>query len=210
MSGDTPIDPIDSLGEPTEAELAALAQLLGNGALWHELPAGVEDAVIETIGAEVDLSAPASTRQRPRWLIVAAAIVVAFGLGTLVSLLGADDPDGPGVTEFALASTDLAADATGTVELAELRNGLRIVLTVDSLPPAPEGQFYEAWMRTPDSGVSAGTFHMRGESGSIELWAGVLSDTYPIFSITLEDEDGDASSSGQVVMKADLTQPLDD
>jgi len=61
-------------------------------------------------------------------------------------------------------------------------------------------------MRAPDAGVSAGTFHMRGESGEIELRAGVLSDEYPIFWITLEDEDGDSSSSGRVVLKADLTE----
>lgn len=208
MSDDTPIDPIDSLDEPTADELAALGELLGNKAVWDELPAGLEDSVVAAITSEQQLTVAAPGRQRPRWLAVAAVALVAFGLGALVTQLGSGDPDGPAVTEFALSPTDLAGGATGTVELAELSNGLRIILAVDSLPPAPEGQFYEAWMRTPDSGVSAGTFHMRGETGEIELWAGVLSDGYPIFSITLENEDGDTSSSGRVVMKADLTEPL--
>jgi hypothetical protein len=209
MSDDYPIDPMDSLDEPAAEELAAFGELLRSQAVWEELPAGLEDSIVAAIGTEVELSTPASTRRRPRWLTVVAAIVVAFGLGALVTQLGDGDPDKPAVTEFALSPTDLAGSATGTIELAELRNGLRIILAVDSLPPAPEGQFYEAWMRKADSGVSAGTFHMRGETGAIELWAGVLNDAYPIFSITLEDEDGDPSSSGRVVMKADLTQPTD-
>ncbi len=208
MTDETPMDP-DSMDQLTPEEMSALAELLGNEVAWEELPADLEDAVVAALAPEIPEEVPAANRRRPRWLVVAAALIMAAGIGALVTQLDTDDSTGPTVTEFALSSTELAGDATGTVELAALRNGLRIILAVDALPPAPEGQFYEAWMRTPDAGVSAGTFHMRGESGEIELWAGVLSDDYPIFSITLEDEDGHTSSSGRVVMKADLTEPLD-
>ena len=212
---DDPRDPMDSTEELTSAEMAALDDLLDTGGVWEDPPAELEDLIVAAITEEAaplsDPLAPvAYRRERPRWLAVAAAVIIAFGVGALIPQLGNDDAEGPATTEFALSPTDLAGEASGTVELAELRNGLRIILAVESLPPAPEGQFYEAWMRTADDGVSAGTFHMRGETGEIELWAGVLSDGYPIFSITLEDEDGDTSSSGRVVMKADLTEPIGD
>jgi hypothetical protein len=59
--------------------------------------------------------------------------------------------------------------------------GTRLILDVAGLPPAEPGEYHEAWMRTgPEVGVSAGTFHLRGDHGQIELWAGVTADNYPL------------------------------
>ena len=102
------------------------------------------------------------------------------------------------------------ADADADVELAILRNGLRIILAVDELPPAPEGTFYEAWLHAPDGAVvSAGTFHMRNQTGRIELWAGVTPERYPSFLVTLEDDDGDPAPSFDVVFEADVSTLAD-
>ncbi|MBV1894375.1 MAG: anti-sigma factor, partial [Ilumatobacteraceae bacterium] len=66
---------------------------------------------------------------------------------------------------------------------------------------APDGFYYEAWLRkSPEVGVSAGTFHLRGGDGSIQLWAGVALDEYPILTVTLQTEGGGAASSGIVVL----------
>jgi hypothetical protein len=92
------------------------------------------------------------------------------------------------------------------VTIAETPLGTRLILDVAGLPPAAPGQYYEAWMRTgPEAGVSAGTFHLRGGDGEIELWAGVTLDAYPLFTITIQDE-ADPLSSGRVVLKGRVAE----
>ena len=56
-----------------------------------------------------------------------------------------------------------------------------------------------------DVGVSAGTFHMRGGDGSIELWSGVSPDDYPLVTVTIQQEADGAESSGRVVLRGLLT-----
>lgn len=126
---------------------------------------------------------------------IAAALVLVLGASTL---FGGSDPEG---VELALASTDLAPDAEGVVEIVDTPNGTVLLLDVSGLPPAPEGSYYEAWLRQDAAvGVSAGTFHLRGGGGDIELWAGVTTDEYRLFTITIQDE-ADPMSSGRVVLK---------
>lgn len=195
--------------ELDEQVLAALESRLGSEALWAEPPPELEASIVDAITAEaarapLDEAVPFTRRTQPRWLrAVAAVLIIAGGIGLVAALTngGGDGPDGD---VFALGPTDLAKDGNGEVELTTLRNGLRIILTVADLPPAPEGQFYEAWLSRDGGGVSAGTFHMRSGSGEIELWAGVTTDDYQRFVITLEDEDGDAASSGRPVFLVDL------
>ena len=79
--------------------------------------------------------------------------------------------------------------------------GTRIILDVAGLPPAEPGTYYEAWMRVDaETGVSAGTFHLRGGDGEIELWSGVTAADYPLLTVTVQDE-GQAASSGVVVLR---------
>jgi len=54
--------------------------------------------------------------------------------------------------------------------------------------------------------VSAGTFHFRGGGGDdpIILWAAVSPADYPLVTITLQDLDGGAESSGRVVLRGRL------
>ena len=195
--------------ELDEHVLAALESRLDSDALWAEPPPELEANVVDAIAAAAARVPEAESvtftgRTQPRWLrAVAAVLIVAGGIGLFAALATGGD-DGPEGDVFALGPTDLADGGSGEVELTTLRNGLRIILTVADLPPAPEGQFYEAWLSRDGGGVSAGTFHMRSGSGEIELWAGVTTDAYQRFVITLEDEDGDASSSGRPVFLVDL------
>lgn len=108
--------------------------------------------------------------------------------------------------ELTLTGTDLAptASAEATVVVGQL--GTRIDLSVTGLEPAPDGFYYEAWLRkSPEVGVSAGTFHLRGGDGEVELWAGVDPADYPLITVTLQPEAAEASS-GQVVLKASLAE----
>ncbi|MGH1504235.1 MAG: anti-sigma factor [Acidimicrobiales bacterium] len=104
-------------------------------------------------------------------------------------------------TELALAGTDLAPTASADVNVVVGELGTRIDLTVTGLEPAPDGFYYEAWLRkSPEVGVSAGTFHLRGGDGEVELWAGVDPADYPLLTVTLQPEAAEASS-GEVVLK---------
>ncbi len=217
-SNDTMTDrPID---EPSDAELAAIDALLADASVWAEPPPGLEDDIVAAITAEapstvgeasVDVATmptepSTSAVVRPissarRWVGpivagVAAAVVILVG----AAVIGGDD-DPTGGTLVALAATELAPDAVATARVNDTPLGTRIDLDVSGLPPAPPGTYYEAWLRTgPDVGVSAGTFHSRGGDGSIELWAGVSADDFPLFTVTLQDE-GQSASSGVVVLR---------
>lgn len=164
-----------------------------------ERPEPVPEAVPDVVPIE---------RARRRWvgpLLGAAAalvLVAAVGLASL-TLRGDDDPD----LEVALVGTDLAPDATAVAEVTGTPMGTRLVLDVTGLPPAPDGQYYEAWLRqSPEIGVSAGTFHLRGGDGAIELWSGVTVDRYPLITVTIQDEDAGAMSSGRVVLKGTVSE----
>ncbi|MEO1061265.1 MAG: anti-sigma factor [Actinomycetota bacterium] len=219
--------PLDDELDPDE--LAALEGLLSNDAVWVEPPADLEDAVVAAITAEAATSgvapptaapAPPPMTARPsestgstdnvvafrrRALPVlgaAAAIVLAvFGLTTLFS--GGDD--GPEGRIVELAGTDLAPGASAEADVVDTPAGVKILLDVSDLPPAPEGGFYQAWVRNADGGVSAGTFHLRGGDGEIELWSGVPIDEYPIITVTLQMEGEGPASSGQVVLRGEIS-----
>ena len=86
--------------------------------------------------------------------------------------------------------------------------GLKILLDADGLEGAPEGFMYEAWVGDGTIGVSAGTFHLRGGSDRIELWAGVTGPEFRRLWVTLEPIDDDASPSGDTRLRGEFS--LDD
>ena len=136
-------------------------------------------------------------RGRGRLLPLAAAAAVAIiALGALAAVNLRSDDETPDFT-VALAPTELAPDGVVVAEIDERRNGVRIVLDLSGLPPAPDGFFYQAWLVRPEprNAVSAGTWHLRGGDGSIELWAGVSTEEYTTISVTLSPE-SDPTSPG--------------
>ncbi len=143
-----------------------------------------------------------------RWLtpVLSAAAGVAIALIGVAAVANLDDSpaEGPDGVELALAGTDLAPDATAAATVIVTPVGTRIDLDVTGLPPAPPGTYYEAWLRQDaEVGVSAGTFHLRGGDGAIELWAGVSPDDYPLLTVTIQDE-ADPASSGRVVLRGQV------
>lgn len=194
---------------PERAE--ALDALLGAPRVWADTPPGLVEGICAAIGAKaesvpVDHGVEADDRRfRHRVVLIGAAVVIALA-AVVGSLLGTRDggQGDPDAVELALSGTDLAPDATAVAELSDRPSGLRIRLDVEGLPPAPAGSFYEAWVRNDDGGISAGTFHLRGGDGSIELWAGVSADDFPTMTVTLEDVAGGPESSGQVVLVGSL------
>jgi hypothetical protein len=232
-------DDASDLDPPTQAELDALARILGDDVVWDEPDPSVEDRVIAAIVGEAatarrpapaPLPAPVPADDRPApggpadegptgtvvdarhrfrrgglVLGAAAAVVVVVAIGWAV--LRSSEPDTGGSGEqVALAPTDLApSDASGRADISALPGGTQIVLDVSGLPPAPEGFYYEAWLRkSPEVGVSAGTFHLRGGDAEIVLWSGVSTDDYPLVTVTIQEEGAGAESSGKVVLRGQV------
>jgi len=206
-------------------ELARVRDLLGAPELWSAPPDHVGEALFAAIDAECSAeSEPAdasglrlassdgqpATGRSPRarsFLGTAlptavAAAVVAFVLFTGT---GSDDPT-PSV-EVALAASELAPEAVGTVGLVDAVGGLRVHLKVDRLPAPPDGSFYQAWMIGDAGVVAVGTFHGVDDGKAIILWSGVSVEQYPVFTVTLEPDDGNPSPSSQQVLMADLSSP---
>ena len=220
-------DRFDDLDLP-EDELDALSGLLSNDAIWGDSGGDVnsttEDAIVAAIAAEraeasssdrspaepaIDLRSDDAElrdnvisidrfRQRIGTFVAgaAAAALLIAGIFGITQLAGNSD----GV-QLALEATDNAPDASASAVITDTPQGTKIVLDVDDLPPAAPGTYYEAWLRIDaETGVSAGTFHLRGGDAEIELWAGVTTDEFPLFTITIQDE-AQPESSGVVVLR---------
>ncbi len=216
MSDHEPEDPNDELGdlEATTAVLDALGPSLRDRAVWSEPPASVGDSIVAAIAAErVTSPAPPATadldvqrrRRRPgRWLgaVAAAALALAIGAGLLLTREGDEQPG----EQLAITGTDLAPDASATAVVDDTGAGVAIRLDLRGLEPAPEGQYYQGWLRNAEGElVSIGTFHMRDGDATITLWAGVEVKDYPTLTVTLQTEDEGTGSSGQVVLRGSLT-----
>jgi hypothetical protein len=197
-----------------------LEALLSRADVWADVPDGVEQRVAAAIGREAaeraaaaplagagtdraaDEPVPRRARAGRRALLgVAAATVVT--IVAVAALLAGRGSDGDGIV-VALAGTELAPGASATADVVDTPAGVRIVLDVDGLEGAPPGSYYEAWMRTANGRVSAGSFHLRGGDGPIELWCGVSASSYASMTVTLEAEGDDERSSDRVVLQGSV------
>ena len=205
---------LDALDEPNDDDLTALALLLSRTDTWDDPPRELEEAVVAAIGGEAGAPPTAARRGRSArrarlvWsrsrVLGAAAAVVAVVVGVVLMTRGATE----GVT-FALAGTDAEPGATAEVVVSATPAGMKILLDTDGLPGAPDGYMYEAWVGDGTIGVSAGTFHLRGGDGPIELWAGVTGPEFDRLWITLEPIDDDASSSSDTRLRGEFSLPDD-
>lgn len=199
-------DYLDSVEEPNAAETATIKALLARTEVWDEPPAYLEGLVITAIAAEVTsidgAVAPSSIaehrarreRHSLAWLLSAAAACVVIIAGVVLTNRGSNEQKADAA--ITLAGTAAAPEASAQASLSATPAGLKIVLDVEGLAPAPEGHFYEAWISDGTIRVSAGTFHLRGGDKPIELWAGVADPSFNRMSVTLEPLDGKADSSG--------------
>ena len=141
-------------------------------------------------------------RRRPVILAAAAALVVVLGVAGGLRLLS--DDAGPVRAEVALAGTEEAPSATATASLRDEPAGVSVTLEVDGLEPAPEGTFYEVWLVGEAGKVSAGTFHMRGDQDTVDLWLGVDPDGYEAVTVTRQPVAGGTTAEGVVVLRGEL------
>lgn len=185
----------DALGR---ADLDRIRRLLAEGSLWEQPRPELVDTIVSRIEAES--TSRARTRRRWAWPVgggIAAAAALAIGV---VAASPWQTTAGDGL-RVALAGTELAPHASATAVVHDTPAGVAIILDTEGLPPAPEGSYYQAWVKGPAGLVAIGSFHMRGPGAvPIELWSGVDLDAYPEITVTLEPEDGDPASSGELVL----------
>ena len=200
----------DDAFDGTEDAPLPFAALLARTEVWDEPDSELEDAVVAAIVAETGGAATAPRLRRTSnwasvsWLAAAAAVVLVAVAGMLfVTRDTGEETAGDVVVE--LLGTDLAPNASAELLVEATPAGLKLLLEADGLPPAPPNRYYEAWVASENNRVSAGSFHLRGSSGPIELWAGVDDPRYDRFSVTVQDEGGGAESSGRVVLRGMLS-----
>jgi hypothetical protein len=178
--------------------------VLASPETWAQPPADLRErlhAAVVTGSAAVPL-----TRRRSRLapLVAAAAglvLLVALAIGLVVTRSGSPAP----VATGALTATSLAPGASGSATVHANASGFRITLDVHGLRPAPNGYFYEAWLKDPAGHlVAVGTFHARQGGKGIVLWSGVDPHRYTTMTVTLQQEGSVPVSSGRVVLKGPL------
>lgn len=191
---------------------ARVGALLSRRDTWAAPPPELRDDALAALRRERD-AAPVSggdelARARERraarrgpLLAVAASVVAVLVVGSVLvaSRTGSD------ALIVALAGTELAPAASGRAEIRGTPSGFAIELDVAGLAPAPEGSYYQAWLRNADDqAVTIGTFHGREGSEDVVLWSGVDPRDYPTLTVTLQPEGGGAESSGQVVLRGTI------
>jgi hypothetical protein len=199
-------DEVESSDAPSDDDIARVEALFAraDATLWAEAPPSTEAAIMAAIvDHESDAADGADAPQRrlgmkfgaTAWLATAAALVVVVTGVALITRGGGDE-----AAVFALSGTERAPDASAEVEMSETPVGVKILLTPDALPPAPDGTYYECWLSDGEVKVSAGTFHLQGGTGQIELWAGTTGPEFDRLAVTLEPLDDDLDSSGDVYL----------
>ncbi len=156
-------------------ELDGIREALGDALFWVEPDPTLEDRVV-------------------------AALLIGALVGGVVSqtLGGGRRID----AHLALAGTELAPRARAEADLREDRSGIEIRLDVSGLPRAPARFYYQAWVKGASGLVPIGTFHTG--NGTVVLWSGVPLDRYDTITVTIEEEGGDAASSGRRVLIGQL------
>lgn len=207
----TPEERLARFLEAGDGEVGAdfLTEALAAESTWENPSPDIEDEVVRAIAGEAQTEGrlavvePLRSRSRSRlrgWFIGVAG-VAAGALLLAVIQVGMRDRG----IRVVMAATDLAPAASAVAEIIETRNGVLIRVELSGLQSAPDGFFYQGWVRNgAGEQVSIGTFHMRGGGGRVGLWSGVSLDEYDTISITLQEERAGPASSGQVVLRGSL------
>jgi Anti-sigma-K factor rskA len=181
---------------PSEMHDALLAQVLADPATWVEPSPALEESVVQAVAA--------AEAGRPRRRVALVAAVAAAVLGLIVVIGAVVLGDGAGADYRAgLVATDLALGASGRAQATQTGSGFLVVLDARGLPPLPDGEFYEVWLRDTD-GILVPIGSFSASDGPVMLWSGVSPDDFPGITVTIEPADGDQASSGRRVLAGEL------
>jgi hypothetical protein len=136
-------------------------------------------------------------RRRGRWLLGAAAVLVALLLGVGGYTAGRDRDAARGQAVALAAPT---GSATAQAHMRGAGDDQIMTMTARGLPRPPAGAYYEVWL-VDDAGKEfpVGVLAASGE-GVWSLPAEVAA-RYQVIDVTLEPPDGDPSRSGDSVLR---------
>jgi anti-sigma factor RsiW len=159
------------------------------------LPAAEEAA--ERDPGDLPPSVLRDRRRRGRWLLGAAAVLVALLLGVGGYTAGRDR-DAPRGQAVALAAT--TGNASAEARMRGAGDDQIMTMTARGLPRPPAGAYYEVWL-VDDAGKEfpVGVLAANGE-GIWSLPAEVAA-RYRVIDVTLEPADGDPSRSDESVLR---------
>jgi anti-sigma-K factor RskA len=140
-------------------------------------------------------------RGRRLWLPVAAALLAVAVLGLGVLRMVSDNSDG-----LALTATSAAPRAGGELRGEQIGDNLKVELEAWGLPKLEGGEYYEMWYaKEGGERISCGTFRAEpGAHTTVSMSAPASAVAYPKIEVTLEPDDGNPGSSGEVVLKGSL------
>ncbi len=143
-------------------------------------------------------------RLRPALALAASAALLGVGVGAGWLLAGnGDGPAGPARTVAFEPVTDAAGRATGSARLVGSGGG-EAEIKISGLKPSRAGEYYELWLlNAPNDLISIGSFRV-SDSGSADVGVPLPVDpaSFQFLDISVERDDGDASHSGDSVLRA--------
>ena len=208
-------------------ELSGTAGLLALAPHEHEPSPALRDNLLRSIGGVPDATF-ASRRRRaglgallgPGGLATAAAVVaVLIGLFAWnLSLQNTNEDLQADVREMRGEREALQAEAEqrrayelrGSGAASEARGEVvktgedRAVLVAENLPPAPEGQVYEAWVLRDGVPEPAGLFEPRDGEVTAAPIEGSIEDADAV-AVTAEPEGGSQTPQGDILLTAELS-----
>jgi hypothetical protein len=174
-----------------------------------DLWAGIDQAVRgDTV---VALPTPARHAGR-RWLLLAAAVVVALVATAVVLVANRHDPEE--VVATAVLTHDAAtfdprgADARATARLLERDGRYEIQLARAELPTVPDDDL-ELWLIEPDAqgkpkDIAPVSLISSSKQGVYTVPAGLDPSSHYVVDISIEPRDGDTHHSGQSILRGPL------
>ncbi len=196
LSGITRVRPLPPLtedaGEPAPIDVAPTAPSAPVVAEVAPVETDQRDEVEPDAGGTV---VPLRRRPRTAWFAAAAAAAV-IAIGGVAWSPWSDDPG----SQSPMAQVAAAADAMRvtsskggvTTEVAYSKQLGKAAITVNGLPPAPDGKTYQLWYVGPDGAASsAGLFGVDADGSGQALLAGDASSAAKV-AMTLEPSGGSA------------------
>lgn len=156
-------------------------------------------------GNVTDITSAAPRRRTARRTLLAAAAAAVFVAGGGAAGWYANMEHERRGVPVAMSGTELSPGASAIARVRDTPSGFAVRLRISGLPPAAQGTYYQAWLKSPDGElVTIGTFHLHRDDEDVDLWSGVDPTDYPLLTVTLQQEHGGQPSSGKVVLKGTI------
>lgn len=173
-------------------------------------PADLWDRIADEVRA--DAKPPSATsalaRRRMRTIGLVAAVVLVIGALAGVALVVSRGAGGSTSELVARASLtgeglDPGGDSTGSAELLERDGSWKVAISVDQLPPPPDGTYYEAWLLGSGADQVQSLGALEGDD-RFAVPEGLAIDDFPLVDVSIEPIDGNPAHSAKSVLRGRL------